>query len=193
MAAIQTVRMVSGQGEGNGPMISLHDGFLNTTAWEGYFPNADRVSLDYHPYVCFGPQLPVNFGNLDNFGSLPCTAWGAQMNISMGAFGLTTAGEFSNAVNDCGLFLNGVNEGARYDGTYGAGGSRPVGDCGPWNNWSGYNQATKNALMGFAKSNMDALQVSTYIVLSKTLVTCYPSRIGFSGLGRSETRLLPAQ
>jgi hypothetical protein len=192
MEAIQIIRTVTGTGEGNGPMINIHDGFLNTTAWVGFFPNADRVALDYHPYVCFSTQLPVNLENIDTFETLPCTTWGAQINDSMVGFGMTTAGEFSNALTDCGLWINGVNEGSRYEGTYDTGTVtyNPVGDCGPWDDFSDYSQSTKNALMKFTLSSMDALQVSPYIVLSTTLTVCYPSRIGFIGLGRSETRLL---
>jgi aryl-phospho-beta-D-glucosidase BglC (GH1 family) len=52
------------------------------------------------------------------------------MNDSMTAFGLTSAGEFSNAINDCGTFLNGVGLGARYDGYLHKRGPWPVvGSC----------------------------------------------------------------
>ena len=44
--------------------------------------------------------------------------WAGKVNTTMGAFGLTAV-EFSNAVNDCALYLNGVGFSSRYDGTYG--------------------------------------------------------------------------
>lgn len=41
------------------------------------------------------------------------------MNTSMSSgLGFTAAGEWSNAINDCGLFVNGVGLGTRYEGTY---------------------------------------------------------------------------
>jgi glucan 1,3-beta-glucosidase len=76
----------------------------------------------------------------------------------MGSFGLTTAGEFSNAVTDCGLFLNGVGLGTRYEGTYSGGGAK-IGDCTTWTNWQNYDTATKAAIRQFALASMDALQV----------------------------------
>lgn len=63
--------------------------------------------------MCFGtqPTTPI----ADNVNGA-CSAWGAQMNTSMDAFGMTAAGEFSLAVTDCGKYLNGVGLGTRYEG-----------------------------------------------------------------------------
>ncbi len=83
------------------------------------------------------------------------------MNDSMTAFGLTSAGEFSNAINDCGLFVNGVGLGTRYDGTYTTGGPWPkVGDCGQWIDYKSWDQTLKDSTKQFALASMDALQVS---------------------------------
>jgi len=73
---------------------------------------------------------------------------------------LTAAGEFSNAVTDCGLWVNGVNLGQRYDGTYTADGNKwpNVGSCDVWTNWQKYDQPTKDSIKAFAMSSMDALQ-----------------------------------
>jgi glucan 1,3-beta-glucosidase len=91
----------------------------------------------------------------------PCTTWGAVMNDSMTAFGLTSAGEFSNAINDCGTFLNGVGLGARYDGTYTGGGTWPVvGNCDSWVEYTTWSQDLKTSIQQFALASMDALQVS---------------------------------
>jgi glucan 1,3-beta-glucosidase len=80
----------------------------------------------------------------------------------MAAFGLSTSGEFSNAVTDCGLWLNGVGMGARYDGTYSGGGYPVVGDCTTWTDWQAYDQSTKDAIKQFALASMDALQVRSF-------------------------------
>jgi len=77
----------------------------------------------------------------------------------MSAFGLTAAGEFSNAVNDCALYLNGVGIGSRFDGTYG--GTARIGSCTPWNDYENYDAATKSSIRQFALSSMDGLQVGS--------------------------------
>lgn len=82
-----------------------------------------------------------------------------MVNQSMSAFGLTAAGEFSNAINDCGLYVNGVGLGTRYEGTY-PGYTTKVGDCTPWEDYSAWNQSLKDSTKQFAMSSMDALQVS---------------------------------
>lgn len=36
------VREITGTGEGNGPVLSLHDGFVGSGPWAGLFPGSDR-------------------------------------------------------------------------------------------------------------------------------------------------------
>ncbi|KAF9449843.1 glycoside hydrolase family 5 protein [Macrolepiota fuliginosa MF-IS2] len=148
------VRNAGGTGEGNGPWVSIHDGFSALSQWAGVFPNADRLSLDSHPYICFGGQSDAPMAS---YRTTPCDIWGSNFNNSMGNFGLTTAGEFSNAVTDCGLWLNGVNLGTRYEGSFVGGGSR-IGDCATWTDWTKYDQNMKNDIKNFALASMDALQ-----------------------------------
>jgi glucan 1,3-beta-glucosidase len=157
--AYSIIRQVTGTGEGKGPYVSYHDGFLGLDQWATFLPNADRTALDLHPYLCFGGQSAAAMSTYIN---TPCTTWGAMMNTSMGAFGLTAAGEWSNAVTDCGLWVNGVNLGERYEGTY-AGGGASVGSCTTWTDWTKYDQQTKNDIKSFALSSMDALQVRTLL------------------------------
>ena len=76
----------------------------------------------------------------------------------MAGFGLTIAGEFSNAINDCGLYVNGVNIGTRYEGTY-PGTTARTGDCAPWVAWKNWDQTLKAGINQFALASMDALQV----------------------------------
>ncbi|KAG6917780.1 hypothetical protein DXG01_001052 [Tephrocybe rancida] len=154
MEAYDIIRKAGGIGENNGPFISFHDGFIPRGQWAGVFPNADRMGIDTHPYLCFGDQSSAP---MSSYSNTPCTTWGGVVNKSMSAFGLTTAGEFSNAVTDCGLWLNGVNLGTRYEGTY-PGSGNPVGSCASWTDWQNYDSATKTAIKTFAMASMDALQ-----------------------------------
>jgi len=123
-------------------------------------PNADRVALDTHPYLCFSGQSTAP---MSTYARTPCTTWGGLVNNSMAAFGLTTAGEFSNAVTDCGLFLNGVNLGTRYEGTYPGVWPR-LGSCTTWTDYQKYDIATKADIRQFALASMDALQVAFFVL-----------------------------
>ncbi|KAI0628059.1 glycoside hydrolase superfamily [Trametes polyzona] len=153
----EMVRGITGVGEGNGPVIAFHDGFDPLKNWADFLPGADRVAIDDHPYFAFDGQTnrePLNItadgGDGTMFGGKwpqqACNAWGPSMNNSRQNFGITVAGEFSNAINDCGLFVNGINGGARY----GAG-------CDYWMDASQWSDENKQGLLNYALASMDAL------------------------------------
>ncbi|KDQ60685.1 glycoside hydrolase family 5 protein [Jaapia argillacea MUCL 33604] len=154
LQAYNLVRTASGIGAGNGPFISYHDGFLDRTQWAGFLPGADRIALDSHPYICFGAQSNAA---MSTYATTPCTTWGSSFNQSMTAFGMTGAGEFSNAVTDCGKWVNGVGLGTRYEGNY-TGYTTSSGSCTTWTDYQAWTPATKAATMQFALASMDALQ-----------------------------------
>jgi glucan 1,3-beta-glucosidase len=155
--AYNVVRAASGIGQDKGPFISFHEGFEGLANWAGFMTNADRLAMDVHPYVCFTTQ---SSNPMSSYIQTPCSAWGSQINTSMSAFGMTVAGEFSNAVTDCGKWVNGVNLGARYDGTYQDGNTWPVrGSCNTWTEYQNWSQSQKTATMQFALASMDVLQV----------------------------------
>jgi glucan 1,3-beta-glucosidase len=164
--AYNIIRNAGGIGEGNGPFISIHDAFFPRNQWVGVMPNADRVALDSHPYICFGGQSSAA---MSTYAQTPCTTWGGPVNTSMSAFGFTIAGEFSNAVTDCGLFLNGVGLGSRYEGTYTSGVWPPIGNCSTWIDYENYSDATKADILQFTLASMDALQVSFILYI----FTCF--------------------
>ncbi|KAJ7090300.1 exo-beta-1,3-glucanase [Mycena belliarum] len=157
LQAYNNVRLASGIGEGKGPFISFHDGFLGLGKWDGFLPNADRASMDLHPYLCFSTQSTAP---ISTYGTRPCDSWGGQFNSTMKNFGFVVAGEFSNAVTDCGLYVNGVGQGVRYEGTYTSDGPWPkLGNCASdWLDYPNWDAATKKAYMTFALASMDALQ-----------------------------------
>ncbi|PSR94059.1 hypothetical protein PHLCEN_2v4487 [Hermanssonia centrifuga] len=155
MQAYDIVRTASGTGEGNGPFISFHEGFMGLSNWVGYFTNSDRTSLDLHPYLCFNAQSADPYSARD---TEPCTTWGPNQNASMRAFGLSTAGEFSNAINDCGLYVNGVGLGTRYEGNYTGGPWPVIGSCEQWTDYQSWDASLKQDIQQFALASMDALQ-----------------------------------
>lgn len=105
---------------------------------------ADRLALDTHPYFAFDG---INSDPLANYLPRPCSRWGADINTTQSTFGVITAGEWSVAVNDCGLFVDGVGKPVAYGG-----------DCTQWDNWESWDQTTKDDLKTFALATMDALQ-----------------------------------
>lgn len=149
-----------GTGADKGVWLGIHDGFFPRDRWAGVFPNADRITLDSHPYLCFGTQ---SASPMSSYATTPCTSWGAAVNNSMAAFGLTNAGEWSLAVTDCGLYLNGVNLGTRYEGDYPGSGAR-VGDCSTWTDYTRYSAQMKRDMRQFALASMDALQVCNILL-----------------------------
>ncbi|KAI0042651.1 glycoside hydrolase family 5 protein, partial [Auriscalpium vulgare] len=155
LRAHDMIRNITGYGEGNGPYIAIHDGFLGVSKWADFLPGSDRVVLDTHPYFAFDGQpndapLVADDGLGEPGGVWPkqaCNSWGASINNSQTAFGVTVAGEFSNGYNDCGLYLTGVLNSPTYKG-----------DCTPFNDWQNYNATFKQGLMNFALASMDATQ-----------------------------------
>lgn len=161
----QTVRTASGIGAGNGPFISYHDAFVGIAGWAGFLPGADRIAIDTHPYLCFGPQ---NNNPMTTWAQQPCANWAAEFNKSMTQFGFSMAGEWSLAVTDCGTFVNGVGNGARYDGTYLN--SPVIGSCAPWLNYQTWSADLKTQTQQLALQSMDALQVSTFAFYKESYI-----------------------
>jgi aryl-phospho-beta-D-glucosidase BglC (GH1 family) len=150
------MRSITGVGAGNGPFMSMHDGFIGLDRWTNFLPGSDRIALDSHPYIAFNQRpntQPIATGLGPNAGGTwPAQAceWGPGMNLSQTNFGFTYAGEFSNAFNDCGTFVHGVGAYSTPP-TYG-------GDCSDWTDSSGWNATTKAGIQAFAMASMDALQ-----------------------------------
>lgn len=72
------IRDITGIGEGHGPFISIHDGFIALTSWADFFPGSDRINLDTHPYFAFG-----GFPLTDPIGVWParaCNGWAGSIN-----------------------------------------------------------------------------------------------------------------
>lgn len=81
------IRGITGIGEGNGPYISIHDGFQGLQDWAGFLTGADRIMLDTHPYFAFDGQsnlAPIDTGTGPGAGGtwpqLACNAWASSMN-----------------------------------------------------------------------------------------------------------------
>lgn len=147
------MRGITGIGAGKGPYLLIHDANL-MSSWAGFLSGADRIALDTHPYFAFNGGTntdPISTtAGADAGGTWPviaCTAIGSMVKASQSAFGVTIGGEFSNAINDCGLFV----KAAGLPVTYG-------GDCSYWEDATEWNATTKAGVQAWAMANMDALQ-----------------------------------
>lgn len=154
LRAHDMIRNITGYGEGNGPYISIHDGFEGLSTWTGFLQGSDRIMIDTHPYFAFDGEpndAPIATGTgLQAGGTWPqtaCNSWGPSINQSQVGFGVTIAGEFSVGYNDCGLYLTGVG------GTVSYGPS-----CALFMDASQWNDTMKAGLQEFAMASMDALQ-----------------------------------
>lgn len=151
--AYRIIRNAGGTGAGNGPFISIHEAFHGVTNWADFLPGADRLAMDTHPYLAFGTMSP---DPVEAFIPVPCESWSSDFETTSRTFGLVTAGEWSHAINDCGLYLNAVGRGTRYEGTFET--TNRIGSCDQWTDYQSWDAATKEALRQFSMSTMDALQ-----------------------------------
>lgn len=158
-AQVYTIlRNITGTGAGHGPYMTIHDGFLPLTDWQGVLSGGDRVSWDTHPYICFANQ---NNDPWDKQILKPCNQFTPLLDTARSNMGVSMAGEMSLAINDCGLFLNGVTDGHRFDGTYtgpSPGNFPYVGSCQQFDDWENFSDDMKQGLRRFALTSMDSLQ-----------------------------------
>lgn len=154
------IRNITGTGTGKGPYISIHEGFIGVGQWYGFATDGtngmDRVQMDVHNYLVFQDQ------NLDApavVANQPCQAWAAQTNATLNQFGTYNTGEWSNAINDCGHWVNGVGQGTRYEGTFSGYGGANAGAnaCDYWNDPTGWTPATITAIGNRFRASSDAL------------------------------------
>ncbi|KAJ7490539.1 exo-beta-1,3-glucanase [Mycena latifolia] len=142
-AAYEAIRTATGIGAGKGPYMAIHEGFQGVSdSFVCFLAGADRVALDQHPYLAFTYDY---VSTLDQMAVKPC-AWAIATNQSSKAFGVTLGGEFSTAINDCGLWLNGI-------------GSTPgAPNCPEMDDWASYNATLIAGLKQVTLATMDALQ-----------------------------------
>lgn len=151
--AYEMIRNITGYGKGQA--IAIFDGFLGGSTWFGFAPNADRLILDTHQYMVFQDQNPAPLSQIKN---VPCQAWAVQANDTSRQWGINFSGEFSNAINDCGIWVNGVNQGNRYEGSFAGYEGRRTGSCDYWNDHTQWTNETKADMLDVAKATMDAFQ-----------------------------------
>lgn len=147
-------------------VLVFGDGFYGLDNWQGKLQKDDNLLLDVHQYVIFNvDQLSLKHTDKLNFA---CRGWTAQSKRSMDkttGFGPTMCGEWSQADTDCTEYINNVNIGTRWEGTYDTGNAStsilkpqcPTDNCScdPANADPGtYSDAYKKWLYQFAVAQM---------------------------------------
>ncbi|PVH98205.1 glycoside hydrolase family 5 protein [Periconia macrospinosa] len=153
-------------------ILIFGDGFLGLDNWQGQLQNNKNLLLDVHQYVIFNiDQLSLSHTDKLNFA---CKAWTQQSLRSSDTktgFGPTMCGEWSQADTDCTQYINNVNTGTRWEGTYNTGNAStsilkpqcPAHDsscsCSKANDDpSSYSDAYKKFLYQFAVAQMQAFE-----------------------------------
>ncbi|KAJ3337082.1 exo-1,3-beta-glucanase [Gonapodya sp. JEL0774] len=146
-----------------GPTFVIHDGFLGDQVYAGsslQYQALGSTLLDLHYYSCFTQSdLQLSY---DGHVSQACSAWGSSLSGTNANIAPTMVGEFSAAYSDCAPYLNGVNEFARYDGSYLAESIPNICGCSctdpqiyDYRNW---NSAKKAFIRKFVEAQMSSFE-----------------------------------
>lgn len=118
----QAITAVRAAGLPQDVIIVIGDGFLGLANWAGSALSSPTTLLDAHQYVIFNvEQIKLSHSDKIRFA---CQGWTQQSQQSMNAatgFGSFLCGEWSQADTDCQTYLNNVNTGNRWEGTYNSG------------------------------------------------------------------------
>ena len=159
-----TVRQFYRDAYGNVRVVSdtpivLHDGFLATSAWNGFLTpsdaNAQHVVMDHHEYQVFDSGL-LALSPAQHVEQV-CSAGGAYAGSDKWSF----VGEWTGAMTDCARYLNGFGTGARYDGTFTPAGAAPsskIGDCGWQDDIANWSQEYKDQTRRYVEAQIAAFE-----------------------------------
>lgn len=110
--------------------IVYGDGFLGSENWKGVFNGTEYpdLILDLHQYTIFDKDL-IKLSHSDKLRFV-CHGLAHQLQVSSNkntGHGPSMVGEWSQADNDCTLYLNNVGVGSRWEGTFDPGyGNEPI-------------------------------------------------------------------
>lgn len=146
------------------PQILIHEGFLGFKYWNSFLqdPKNQQVLLDAHMYIIFDKN--VIFFSQEKQLEIPCKAWNEQITSAQNDTQRIDLifGEVSVAHNDCAYWLNGVGEGARYEGKFSKDPTTsqlcPQCTCQGINDWKSYSNEYKSFLRKFADRQIDVLE-----------------------------------
>lgn len=137
--------------------ITFHEAFLGTPAWNSFGAGMTNLLEDTHHYECFDPTQLVLSGQ-EHVQSV-CNF--ARNNMTNAAHKVIS-GEWTGAMTDCAKWLNGLQIGARYDGTYNkdGAGSYYIGSCDGLSEGTvaGLDPTYRTNIAKFIEAQMDAYE-----------------------------------
>lgn len=103
----------------NAPQV-FSDSELGVAAWQGQLQGyGNSLVIDMHQYTIFDDNL-IAFNHTERI-AFACGAWVGQLKAGINpatGFGPVMVGEWSQADTDCARYLNGVGNGARWNGSF---------------------------------------------------------------------------
>lgn len=137
--------------------VLLSDGFLDPKAWNGFLSpsdnNAHGVIIDHHNY------------NVFDIGTVRLLPWQHRQLVCntvptyTGTDKWLIVGEWSAAMTDCALWLNGRGTGSRYDGTFP---NAPyVGSCEGKSRIADWPQWYRDDVRGFIEAQLQSYESQT--------------------------------
>ncbi len=138
-------------------VVVIQDGFKEPSSYNGWLTPSDHdsqwVAIDHHEYQVF------------NDGLVAMKPWQHRQFVCNNAYTYSGAdkwtfiGEWSAAMTDCAVALNGWGRGARYDGTFP--GSSHVGTCNGVNTLKTWSQTFKDDTRGYIEAQMETFEAHT--------------------------------
>lgn len=132
--------------------VVIHDAFQSYGYWDNYMPLPDyfNVILDHHDYQVFSAdQLEQTIQQ--HIDSACTLGWKTRTETLW-----RVVGEWSAALTDCSLWLNGVGRGARYSGDYDN--SPYIGSCNGRDDIKTWSEQDKQNVRRFVEAQMDAYE-----------------------------------
>jgi glucan 1,3-beta-glucosidase len=132
--------------------VVIHDAFQAYGYWNDFMalPDYFNVILDHHNYQVFSAgQLQQT---IQQHVDSACTLGWETRNETLWRI----VGEWSGALTDCSLWLNGVGRGARYSGDYDN--SPYIGSCNGRDNITTWSEQDKQNVRRFVEAQMDAYE-----------------------------------
>jgi aryl-phospho-beta-D-glucosidase BglC (GH1 family) len=151
----------------DGPWLAYGDGFQGLDRWNIPLNKKDfpKSALDMHDYIAFSPDIyKVEQSKIAN---IPCEGWKTKYKNARTNLTMTITGEFSAAVNDCGIYLNGVKLGNRFNGDFdhpslnGDNNAKPCTKCAcyQYTNYKGYTTEYIKFLKKFVERQMEVYEL----------------------------------
>ncbi|KAK9451701.1 glycoside hydrolase superfamily [Limtongia smithiae] len=133
-------------------VLAIHDAFQSPPAWNGFmtYPDYTHVILDTHQYQVFSAGELSR--DVDTHIAVACGVGAMIAEVEL----WTVVGEWSAALTDCAEWLNGVNRGARYDGSYDS--SPFYGSCETRWDFSTWSDTDKMNSRRYVEAQLDAYE-----------------------------------